>query len=69
MASKSVRCRELLQRILGHDERFRGLMTFTLAETLWLHSHGFGDLLLAYPTADRGALAELGGSRARAGRS
>ena len=41
-------------------ERFRGLMTFTLAETLWLRSHGFDDLLLAYPTADRAALAELG---------
>ena len=29
---------------------FRGLMTFTLPETLWLHEHGFGDLLVAYPT-------------------
>ena len=38
---------------------FRGLMTFTLTESLWLHGHGFRDLLLAYPTADRGALAEL----------
>ena len=35
-------------------------MTFTLAESLWLHSLGFDDLLLAYPTADMGALAELG---------
>ena len=60
VASKSVRCRALL----GLDPRrrpgFRGLMTFTLPETLWLHEHGFDDLLLAYPTADRGALAELG---------
>ena len=60
VASKSVRCRELLERILAHDPRFRGLMTFTLAESLWLHSLGFDDLLLAYPTADMGALAELG---------
>ena len=60
VASKSVRCRELLERILAHDPRFRGLMTFTLAETLWLHSLGFDDLLLAYPTADMAALAELG---------
>ena len=30
VASKSVRCRELLERILAHDPRFRGLMTFTL---------------------------------------
>ena len=35
-------------------------MTFTLPETLWLPRHGFDDLLLAYPTADRAALAELG---------
>ena len=60
IASKSVRCRALLERMLARDERFRGLMTFTLEETLWLHGHGFEDLLLAYPTADRGALAQLG---------
>jgi D-serine deaminase-like pyridoxal phosphate-dependent protein len=59
VASKSVRCRELLDRILARDPGFRGLMTFTLAETLWLHGQGFGDLLLAYPTADRASLAEL----------
>ena len=39
---------------------FRGLMTFTLPESLWLHERGFEDLLLAYPTADHAALAELG---------
>ena len=59
VASKSVRCRELLHRILGSDPGFRGLMTFTLAETLWLHGHGFDDLLLAYPTADGTGVAEL----------
>ena len=59
VASKSVRCRPLLAAILGWDPGFRGLMTFTLPESLWLHGHGFDDLLLAYPTADRGALAEL----------
>ena len=60
VASKSVRSRAVLERIFDHDERFRGLMTFTLGETLWLHGHGFRDLLLAYPTADRAALSELG---------
>ena len=60
VASKSVRCRALLEAILDRDPGFRGLMTFTLPESLWLHEHGFDDLLLAYPTADRGALAELG---------
>jgi D-serine deaminase-like pyridoxal phosphate-dependent protein len=59
VASKSVRCRALLERILRHDERFAGLMTFTLPETLWLAGNGFENLLLAYPTADTAALGEL----------
>src|SRR3954449_11881805 len=60
VASKSVRCRPLLERILARDG-FRGLMTFTLPESLWLESHGFEDMLLAYPTADRSALARVEG--------
>ena len=59
VASKSVRCRALLEDILARDPGFNGLMTFTLRESLWLHEHGFHDLLLAYPTADRSALARL----------
>jgi D-serine deaminase-like pyridoxal phosphate-dependent protein len=58
VASKSVRCRSLLADILERPG-FRGLMTFTLPESLWLHGHGFDDLLVAYPTTDREALAEL----------
>ena len=60
VASKSVRCRALLSAALDRDPGFRGLMTFTLPETLWLHDRGFDDLLLAYPTADREGLARLG---------
>jgi D-serine deaminase-like pyridoxal phosphate-dependent protein len=59
VASKSVRCRALLRAILDRDPRFRGLMTYTLPETLWLAEQGFEDLLLAYPTADAEALGEL----------
>ena len=59
VASKSVRCRALLRWILERDARFRGLLTFTLPETLWLAREGFENLLLAYPTADREALGEL----------
>jgi D-serine deaminase-like pyridoxal phosphate-dependent protein len=59
VASKSLRCRALLERILDRDERFAGLMTFTLPETLWLAGQGFENLLLAYPTADTEALEEL----------
>jgi len=60
VASKSIRCRRLSKAILERDERFRGLLTFTLAESLWLDTHGFHDLICAYPTADRGVLAESG---------
>jgi D-serine deaminase-like pyridoxal phosphate-dependent protein len=59
VASKSVRCRPLLQRILDRDDRFQGLLTFTLPETLWLSEQGFDDLVVAYPTADTDALARL----------
>ncbi len=59
VASKSLRCRALLEAILARDPRFQGLMTFTLPETLWLAEQGFENLLLAYPTADTGALEEL----------
>jgi len=59
VASKSLRCRALLGAILAKDPRFQGLMTFTLPETLWLADQGFENLLLAYPTADVGALEEL----------
>jgi D-serine deaminase-like pyridoxal phosphate-dependent protein len=59
LATKSVRCRALLERVLAGGEGFSGLLTFTLPETLWLASQGFENLLLGYPTADRGALAEL----------
>jgi D-serine deaminase-like pyridoxal phosphate-dependent protein len=59
VATKSVRCRRVLGEILERSG-FRGLMTFTLPEALWLHENGQRDLLMAYPTADRAALAELG---------
>jgi D-serine deaminase-like pyridoxal phosphate-dependent protein len=60
VASKSLRCRTLLVDALGRPG-FHGVMAFTLREALWLRSHGLEDLLVAYPTADRGALRELAG--------
>jgi D-serine deaminase-like pyridoxal phosphate-dependent protein len=59
VASKSVRCRPLLERILARGPAYRGLLTYTLPESLWLASQGFEDLVIGYPTADRTALAEL----------
>ena len=63
LASKSVRCRALQRRAL--DAGFRGQLCFTLPEALWLADHGFDDLVVAYPTADRAALRALAHGRHR----
>ena len=62
LASKSVRCRELQQRVLARPG-YEGTLAFTLPEALWLASKGGGDLLVAYPSADLPALAELARSQ------
>ncbi|MER5418569.1 amino acid deaminase/aldolase [Streptosporangium roseum] len=58
VASKSIRSRPVLERILAMDG-FAGIMAFTLPEALWLASTGLRDILVAYPTADRAALTAL----------
>ncbi len=57
LASKSVRCRELARR--AHGAGLRGTLAFTLSEALWLEED---DVVVGYPTVDRGALRELAGS-------
>jgi D-serine deaminase-like pyridoxal phosphate-dependent protein len=57
LASKSVRCRSLIERALGAG--LQGILAFTLPEALWLAEHGLDDLVVAYPTVDRGALRAL----------
>jgi D-serine deaminase-like pyridoxal phosphate-dependent protein len=75
VASKSLRCRFLIERALARPG-FRGVMCYSLAEALWLHGtglHGAGqardrgpgldaDLLVAYPTVDSSALRALAAS-------
>jgi D-serine deaminase-like pyridoxal phosphate-dependent protein len=70
LASKSVRCRDLMGRVLAMDG-FRGILAFTLPEALWLapwlaQRGARHDIVVAYPTADRGALARLAGDPAAA---
>jgi len=66
LASKSVRCREIIGRVLGMDG-FRGILAFTLPEALWLAGQGTcDDIVVGYPTADRSALARLAGDPAAA---
>jgi D-serine deaminase-like pyridoxal phosphate-dependent protein len=62
VASKSVRCRDLLRDVLARPG-WRGVMAYSLAEAIWLHRAGVSDdILIGYPTADRSALAELASS-------
>ncbi len=58
LASKSVRCRALQERVLARAG-FAGTLAFTLPEALWLADHGAEDLVVAYPTADGRALRAL----------
>ncbi|WP_460775036.1 alanine racemase [Microbacterium sp. GXF7504] len=57
VASKSIRVRELLDALLRLPG-YRGILSFTLAEALWL-AEDHDDIVLGYPTADRAALARL----------
>jgi D-serine deaminase-like pyridoxal phosphate-dependent protein len=66
VASKSLRCRELLRRVLAADG-FRGILAYTLAEALWLAGE-FGDVVVGYPTADRAALRRLAADESAASR-
>ena len=59
IASKSVRCRPVLERLLDLDRGFQGVLSFTLPEMLWLWERGQRDLVLAYPTADGPSLTRL----------
>ena len=59
VVSKSLRCRHLIERAVARPG-YRGVMSYSLAEALWLHASGTTeDLLVAYPTADRAALRAL----------
>ncbi|GGN76064.1 amino acid deaminase/aldolase [Nocardia rhizosphaerihabitans] len=63
VASKSVRCRAVLERVLGAgltaQGGFAGIMAYSLREAIWLTRLGARDILLGYPVTDRAALAEL----------
>lgn len=59
IATKSVRSKMILKKILDSDPVFQGLMTFDLREALWLRSEGFKDILMGYPSTDKDGLDEL----------
>lgn len=65
IASKSLRCRPLMDRALAgapgaSGPGFHGVLAYSLAEALWLARHGHSDVLVGYPSVDLSALTELG---------
>jgi len=66
VASKSVRVRAVLDAVLALPG-YRGVLAFTLAEALWL-AETIDDVVVAYPTADRRALAALAADERAASR-
>ena len=60
VASKSIRVRSVLQSVLALPG-YAGVLAYTLPEALWL-AETIDDVVVGYPTADRGALAALAAS-------
>jgi D-serine deaminase-like pyridoxal phosphate-dependent protein len=61
VASKSLRCRYLVERVLALPG-YAGVLAYSLPEAMWLCASGTAtDLVVAYPTVDRAALRALAG--------
>lgn len=58
VASKSVRCRWILEEVLAY-EGFEGLLCYSGHEAALLADHRFDDMLVAYPVTDRDELATV----------
>lgn len=58
LATKSIRVRAIIKNALTF-EGFGGVMTYSLAESVWLADCGIEDILLAYPTVHASALRNL----------
>lgn len=54
LASKSLRCREVMRRVLAIPG-YAGVLAFTLSEAIWLADE-IDDVVVGYPTADRASL-------------
>src|SRR6476620_8160256 len=70
VASKSVRSRPVLRRVLSRPG-FAGVLAYTLAEALWLAGGDdpvSTDVVVAYPSVDRAALRQLAGDETAASR-
>jgi D-serine deaminase-like pyridoxal phosphate-dependent protein len=59
VASKSIRCAAILERIVKSSPRFCGVMSFSARESLFLASRGFTDILIGYPTVNSAEVTEI----------
>jgi D-serine deaminase-like pyridoxal phosphate-dependent protein len=66
LASKSVRCREVLRQVLAMPG-YSGLLGYTLSEALWLADE-FDDIVIGYPTVEVNALRRLAADEQAASR-
>ena len=66
IASKSVRVRSVVEALL-QQPGYRGVLAYTLAEALWL-ADTVDDIVVGYPTAERGGIRRLGTDPALASR-
>lgn len=59
VASKSIRCVPLLERILATGAPYHGIMAYSAREAVFLSQQGFDDLLIAYPVVHEAEDARL----------
>ena len=59
IASKSIRCRHMLDYILKSNKQFQGIMSFSGSEAVFLSTNGFDDILVAYPVLHKKEIAEV----------
>lgn len=60
IASKSVRCRYLLDYIKNKLDHCAGIMTYHGREALWLSRYADDHYLIGYPVADKNTIQEIG---------
>lgn len=60
IASKSVRCRYLIDYIKNRLEHCAGVMTYHGREALWLSDHSEDHYLTGYPVVDKNILRDIG---------
>lgn len=66
VASKSIRVRGVIDALL-RQPGYAGVLAYTLGEALWL-AETIDDIVVGYPTAERGAIARLGADEHAAAR-